>query len=341
MKFGIFDHMDRAKVPLGQQYEERLQLAQAYERAGFHAYHIAEHHGTPLGMSPSPSVFLSALAARTRRLRFGPLIYPLPMYNPLRLAEEICMLDQLSNGRLELGIGRGASQFELQYYGVDVATVQARYFEAYAILMQALAGGTLSYEGKFHSFRTVPIEFEPVQKPHPPLWYGPHNPETVVWPARNNVNIVSNLPSAGVRKITDRYRVEWGAAGHAGPLPFMAINRFLVLADSDDEAAAIAERAYDHWHTSFYRLWVVHGTAPNNVAYPRTFAEVEQMGYGIAGSPAKVRAMLLAQAEEAGINYLVCRFAFGDLTLAESQRSLDLFTRGVMPAFAGMQDAAE
>src|SRR5215210_6249408 len=135
MKFGIFDHMDRAKVPLGQQYEERLQLIQAYERAGFHAYHVAEHHGTPLGMSPSPGVFLSGLAQRRRRIRFGPLISPLPVYNPLRLAEEICMLDHLSHGRLELGVGRGASQFELQYYGVDVATVQARYFEA-SILMQ-------------------------------------------------------------------------------------------------------------------------------------------------------------------------------------------------------------
>jgi alkanesulfonate monooxygenase SsuD/methylene tetrahydromethanopterin reductase-like flavin-dependent oxidoreductase (luciferase family) len=337
MKFGIFDHMDRAKVPLGQQYEERLQLAEAYERAGFHAYHVAEHHGTPLGMSPSPSVFLSALAQRTRQLRFGPLIYPLPMYNPLRLAEEICMLDQLSNGRLELGVGRGASQFELQYYGVDVTTVQARY----AILMQALAGGTLTYEGKFHSFRNVPIECEPVQKPHPPLWYGPHNPETVVWPARNNVNIVSNLPSPGVRKITDRYRSEWSAAGHSGPLPFMAINRFLVLADTDEEALSIARRAYDHWHTSFYRLWVVHNTPPNNVAYPRTFDEIEQMGYGIAGTPDKVRRILLAHAEEAGVNYVVCRFAFGDLTLTESLRSLDLFMREVMPAFASMRDAAE
>lgn len=341
MKFGIFDHMDRAKVPLGQQYEERLQLAQAYERAGFHALLIAEHHGTPLGMSPSPSVFLSAVAQRTRRLRFGPLIYPLPMYHPLRLAEEICMLDHLSGGRLELGVGRGASQFELQYYGIDVATVQPQYFEAFAIVMQALASRTLTYEGKFHSFRDVPMEFEPLQKPHPPLWYGPHNPETVVWPARNNVNIVSNLPSPGVRRITDRYRREWADAGHSGPLPFMAINRFLVLADTDEQAMTIARRAYDHWHTSFYRLWVVHKTPPNNVAYPRTFDEIEQMGYGIAGTPEKVRGMLLAQAEEAGVNYLVCRFAFGDLTLAESLRSLELFERGVMPAFSGMRAAAE
>jgi hypothetical protein len=86
---------------------------------------------------------------------------------------------------------------------------------------------------------------------------------------------------------------------------------------------------------------VVHKTPPNNVAYPRTFDEIEQMGYGIAGTPEKVRGMLLAQTEEAGVNYLVCRFAFGDLTLAESLRSLDLFTREVMPAFAGMRAAAE
>ena len=94
-------------MPLHQQYEERLKLIEAYDRAGFHAYHLAEHHATPLGMAPSPSVFLAAVAQSTKRLRFGPLVYTLSLYHPLRLVEEICMLDQMSGGRLELGIGTG------------------------------------------------------------------------------------------------------------------------------------------------------------------------------------------------------------------------------------------
>src|ERR1700730_16824980 len=119
MKFGVFDHMDHAAVQLAQQNDERLQLTEAYERAGFYAYHIAEHHATPLGMAPSPSVFLAAIAQRTRRLRFGALVYALPLYHPLRMIEEICMLDQLSGGRLDIGFGRGSSPIELRYYGQD------------------------------------------------------------------------------------------------------------------------------------------------------------------------------------------------------------------------------
>src|ERR671915_289809 len=175
MKFGIFDHMDRAKVPLGQQYEERLQLAQAYERAGFHALHIAEHHGTPLGMSPSPSVFLSAVAQRTRRLRLGPLVYALPLYHPMRLIEEIFMLDQMSGGRLDIGFGRGASQIESAMYGNDPAKAELMYVEGLELIMRGLTQKSLNFHGQFYSFDDVPIELEPLQKPHPPVWYGVHS----------------------------------------------------------------------------------------------------------------------------------------------------------------------
>ena len=109
MEFGIFDHLDRSGLPLKEYYEARLKLIETYDRSGFYAYHVAEHHSTPLGMAPSPSVFLSAIAQRTRRLRFGPLVYALPLHHPLRLVEEICMLDHLSGGRLEIGFGRGSS----------------------------------------------------------------------------------------------------------------------------------------------------------------------------------------------------------------------------------------
>jgi alkanesulfonate monooxygenase SsuD/methylene tetrahydromethanopterin reductase-like flavin-dependent oxidoreductase (luciferase family) len=102
MQFGVFDHMDASGEPLAELFENRLRLAEAYDRIGLYALHVAEHHSTPLGMSPSPSVFLALAAQRTKRLRLGPLVYTLPLYHPLRLAEEICTLDQLSGGRLEL-----------------------------------------------------------------------------------------------------------------------------------------------------------------------------------------------------------------------------------------------
>src|SRR5579875_3685770 len=111
MEFGIFDHVDRNGLPLAEFYETRLKLVEAYDRHGFFGYHVAEHHATPLGLAPSPSLYLSAVAQRTARLRFGPLVYLLPFYHPLRLIEEICMLDQMSRGRLQIGVGRGISPF--------------------------------------------------------------------------------------------------------------------------------------------------------------------------------------------------------------------------------------
>ena len=170
MQFGVFDHLDRNNLPLQEYYEARLKLAEAYDQAGFYAYHVAEHHSTPLGMAPSPSVFLSAVAQRTRRLRFGPLVYALPLYHPLRLIEEICMLDQMSGGRLDIGFGRGASQIESAMYGNDPAKAELMYVEGLELIMRGLTQKSLDFHGQFYSFDDVPMELEPLQKPHPPVW---------------------------------------------------------------------------------------------------------------------------------------------------------------------------
>src|ERR1700730_6828703 len=139
VRFGIFDHVERTEVPLEQLYEDRLRLLQDADAAGVYGYHVAEHHSTPLGMAPSPGIFLSAVAQRTKHLRFGPLVYLLPFYHPIRLAEEIAMLDHLSHGRLEVGIGRGQSPIELSLYGQDVGTAPAVFQETLAVMELAFA----------------------------------------------------------------------------------------------------------------------------------------------------------------------------------------------------------
>ncbi len=112
LELGIFDHLDHNGTSLAEQLEDRLKLIGLLEAEGYFAYHLAEHHSTPLGMAPSPSVFLAAVAQRTRKIKFGPLVYVLPLHHPLRLYEEICMLDHLSGGRLQLGVGRGGALLE-------------------------------------------------------------------------------------------------------------------------------------------------------------------------------------------------------------------------------------
>src|SRR6516162_4830757 len=119
IKFGVFDHIERRNDSLDRLYQGRLELLREYDVAGFFCYHVAEHHATPLGMAPSPGVFLAAAAQRTKRIRLGPLVYLLPLYNPLRLASEICLIVYLSGGWLEHAVGRGGSLFHLGYSGVS------------------------------------------------------------------------------------------------------------------------------------------------------------------------------------------------------------------------------
>jgi len=333
MKFGVFDHLDASGAPLAEFYEHRLRLAEAYDRIGIHALHVAEHHATPLGMAPSPSVFLASVAQRTKRLRFGPLVYTLALYHPLRLADEICMLDQLSGGRFELGVGRGVSPIEIEYFGFDPAKSQAMYLEAYQVVLKALRERTLSFEGEYYRFKEVPNPLSPLQKPHPPIWYGLSNPESAEFAAANRFNVVSNAAPKAVRVITDRYRAEWAKKGNdPARIPFIGMARHVVIAGTDAEAMKLARRAYARWWEGFIFLWRRRGLKPPFTTYTEDFDAVLANGQAVVGSPQTVRETIAAQVKDAGLNYFLLRFAFGDLTLEESMHSVNLFANHVQPA---------
>jgi alkanesulfonate monooxygenase SsuD/methylene tetrahydromethanopterin reductase-like flavin-dependent oxidoreductase (luciferase family) len=333
LKFGVFDHLDRGDVPLSEHYENRLRLAEIYDREGFHAYHIAEHHSTPLGMASSPSVFLSALAQRTKRLRMGPLVYTLSLAHPLRLLEEICMLDQMSNGRLELGVGRGSSPYEMQYFGVTAQNAGPLYHESYEVIMQGLQSRTINFQGEYFQFKDVPVELECVQKPTPPIWYGMSHPAAVPWTAQNGVNIVCNGPSAPVRAITDRYRQEWQASplSKERPMPFMGLGRHICIAETRKEAMEAGKRGFDRWYASLQSLWIAHGNPMKSYPIPQDFETSVDAGILLVGTADEVAEGLQREIEISGVNYVLTRFAYGSLTYEESLRSLNLFVREVMP----------
>jgi len=333
MKFGVFDHMDDAGIPHGELFAGRLRLAEVYDRAGFHGYHLAEHHGTPIGCAASPGIFLAALAQRTEKLRFGPLVYLLPFYHPLRLIEEVCMLDQLSGGRLELGIGRGVSPFETANYALDFSQTGAMYHEAFQVLLKGLTADELSFEGKFYRFDKVPMVLKPVQCPHPPLWYGVSIPDNADWPAANDVNVVSLAPPAAVRPIFERYQATRRKLGK-GDTALRGVGRHVVVADTDAKALEIARRAYPRWRTNFFWLFKRHGSAPRvGDLYPESFDQLAALRTAVAGSPQTVRDFIAAEIEATGSNYFVPWLAFGDISVAEALHSVDLFAREVMPAF--------
>jgi alkanesulfonate monooxygenase SsuD/methylene tetrahydromethanopterin reductase-like flavin-dependent oxidoreductase (luciferase family) len=336
MEYGIFDHLDRNELPLHEFYEARLKLIEAYDQAGFYAYHVAEHHSTPIGMAPSPSVFLSAIAQRTKRLRFGPMVYALPLHHPLRLIEEICMVDHLSEGRLEIGFGRGSSPAEIKFYGADPVKAQDVYTEARALILEGLTHKTLTFEGKFFNFKDIPMELQPLQRPHPPMWYGVHSVEAAERAARQSLNMVSLDSAKDTRGYFDRFRQVWREQHGDRPGPKLGLSRFVVIAENQEDALTAARRAYPVWHKHFYFLYSLLGGKP---AHPRPadFDKMMEIGHAVAGNPETVTKFLKRQAEESTLNYLVGQFAFGDLSLAESLRSVELFRRHVMPNLSAIE----
>ena len=331
MKFGVFDHMDvSSAVPLAQQYEERLKLIEAYDRSGFFCYHLAEHHSTPLGMAPSPAVFLSAVAQRSKQMRLGPLVYILTLQNPLRAYEDICMLDQLSGGRIELGLGRGVSPIEIEYYGVDPNESRSIYSEATQIVMKAFTSDTLNFEGKHFRYVDSPVAIKPFQKPHPPLWQGIGAQESIPSAVKNKINMVCNGSSVQVRALTDVYRDQWSKAWSGTP-PIIGMNRHIVVADTEAEAVKLAKSAYLAWYESFIMLWKKKNVQAPLATYSPDYQESVNRGFILAGTAQQVGEMIEKQVADCGINYMMCRLAFGNLPYEASLRSIELLASEIMP----------
>jgi alkanesulfonate monooxygenase SsuD/methylene tetrahydromethanopterin reductase-like flavin-dependent oxidoreductase (luciferase family) len=340
MRFGLFDHMDRSGEDTSAQYETRLQILEACDDAGFYSYHLAEHHGTPLGLAPSPSVFLAAAAQRTKTLRLGALVFTLSLYHPLRLLDELCMLDHLCKGRLDVGIGRGISPIELGFYGVKPDDSPEIFREVTEILLKGFASDVLSHRGKHFKFDNVPIELRPYQKPLPPLWYGLGRPESLDWVASRGINVIGNGPAAVVRRVTDRYRALWQEAGKSAQTqPMMGIGRHMIIADSDAEARELARPAYKQWVDNLLLLWRKHNIPPT-AHFPEDFEAADAAGVCLVGSLATVRDKLRAHVEAAGVNYMLCRVAFGNLPKEASLRTVDYMRGEIMPMYAEARKAS-
>ena len=333
MEFGIFDHLDASGRQLHDYYEDRLKLIELFDRSGFRGYHVAEHHSTPLGMAPSPTVFLSAVASRTERLRFGPLVFALPLYHPLRLVQEICMVDQISKGRLEIGFGRGASPIEASYFGNDHAEAEQTYRDSLDLILKALESGSMDGRGTFHNYPDIPLHVECYQKPHPPLWYGVHSTESADRAARMGSNIVSLDTAEETKEFADRFRGVWNELhGSSKPVPLIGLGIFIFVAEDDDTALRIARRAYPVWHESFNWLFERHNTPLPRHARPAEFDAMAAQGRAVAGSPDTVSAFLEDRLSVSSATYLVGQHVFGDLSPEEATRSVELFASDVMPA---------
>ena len=341
LRFGIFDWIDHNGSEIADLYEQRLRFLEYADNAGFYCYHLAEHQCTPLGMAPSPGVFLAAAAQRTRHIHLGPLVYLLPIYNPLRLIQEICMLDHLSRGRLELGIGRGISPYELAFYNVDARESRDMFHETLEIITSGLATGEVSHEGRYFSFKDVHLQIRPLQRPYPPLWYPTGNPDSIRWLAAEGLNTISHYPPmTEIREHFELYKNVWSE--HEGrsdrlnahvPDPKYGIVRHIYVADSDAQALKDAKAAFAHFIHNFNYLRSVHGDTSGRAEYLADFEARMADGLHIVGSPQTVLARVKEHIAMTGCNYFVGSFFFGTLSPEQTMNSLRLFAQEVMPAF--------
>ncbi len=348
MKVGLFDHLEYAEKPVAALYDERLEFAAAAEAAGIYCLHVAEHHASPICMVPAPSLYLGAVARLTRRMRLGPLVYLLPLYSPLRMIEEISMLDHLSHGRLDIGVGRGVSPYELKYQKIEHEESRGIFIDAYNCICAGMANDPFSYEGKYFQYSEVPMTLRPLQRPRPPFWYGSSNTTGATWAGEQGMHFVANGPTSRAKTNIDAFRAALRKRGGtaASPKPefpggvALGVLRQIVVAESDSEARRIAQPAAEYHLANLNWLRAKHGFSDHadrlRTPGAATYDDLVAEGIVIAGTPERVIAEIARQAETLGTNYLLSYLFFGTMTLAEALRSLKLFSTEVMPKLAAL-----
>jgi alkanesulfonate monooxygenase SsuD/methylene tetrahydromethanopterin reductase-like flavin-dependent oxidoreductase (luciferase family) len=342
MKIGLFDHVEDGARPVAQLFDERIEFAAAADRAGFYCLHVAEHHATPLNLVPVPGIYLAAIARETKRLRFGPLVYLLPLYSPLRLIEEICMLDHLSHGRLDIGVGRGVSPYELEFHNVMHEDSRDIFFEAYECVKSGLLSETLNFKSGRYLYNDVPIALHPLQQPHPPFWYASSSDVGSAWAGEHGLHYVTlgSTPMAKANITTFKTALAKRGAP-AQPKPEFAggvvigVQRHICVAETDAEAHRIFKPAMEAHlaNLNWLRVYKNDTGLTSRVKIPHGTSYEDMVAHGgvIAGSPQTVRAEIERQVGELGINYLLTYMFLGTMSAKDAMGSLELFRTEVMP----------
>jgi natural product biosynthesis luciferase-like monooxygenase protein len=221
---------------------EQMELMRAAEEVGFDSVWPAEHHFTEYGYCASPALSLAAIASETRRIRLGTGVVVLPLNHPLRVAEDYAFLDHLSNGRVDLGIGRGYQPLEFERYGVEQTSTRGQFSEALQVIRQAWTDGRVDFEGEHYRFRDVPIRPRPVQTPHPPIWMAALSPETFELAGRYGLNLLYGSvfglsPDAAKQRRAEYYR-GLAAAGHSAEGRSAGCLVMVYVADTMERARA-------------------------------------------------------------------------------------------------------
>lgn len=312
---------------------------------GFHCAWLVEHHfQRGYSHSSKPELVLAAAAQRTRAIRLGHAVIPLPLHHPVHVAERVATLDILTGGRLEVGIGRGFSPLEYAAFGAQMEASRELADEALAILRASFARRPVTHHGKHYRLDALDILPHVVQAPHPPLWSAAVSPETYAWAAERELGVLAGpfKPWFMVKHDIGRYRAAWTNA--AAPRIGMTVG-VLCLADGA-RAREFAQPAFTWFYRELYKTTLpvleklypgyeqIHelGRFRQLIKLGIDFGLADMAGLTVVGTPAECIAKLRKYAE-AGVTNLLCAFGAGAVESSVVRESMELFAREVMPAF--------
>lgn len=325
MRVGVlqfFSWPDR-KVPLPAVYERALRRVDVMEHAGYEAVWLAEHHFTGYSVCPAIHVMATHVAARTRRLRIGTAVTLAALHHPLRIAEDVALLDVLSGGRVNWGAGRGFDATEFASFGVPPEESGERFREAVEVVLAAWRSERLDFAGKYWRFAGLEVLPRPLQQPHPPTWVAASSEEAIAWAAQRGLSILMDPHSTygEIARKRELYRTRLEAHGHAFAGRELPMARLIALAPTDAEAEAVARRGAA-WTTGSY----VKTKTMN--AFRHDGADVDPTEHYlndviVHGSPARVLDQLRRLEREMFLDSL--------MIAPLSERSFQLFTDEVLP----------
>ena len=336
MQFGVlqfFSWPNRA-VPLPTIYERALERIEIMDRSGaFEAVWLAEHHFNTYSVCPSVHLMGMHAAARTKHLRIGTAVSLAPMYHPLRLAEEVALLDVLSGGRVNWGAGRGNDPTEFGVFGLTRESSYTRFREHVEVVLRCWREERVTYDGEFIHVQNVEVLPKPLQKPHPPVWVAATSPDAIAWAGAEGHSILMDPHSTHVDigKKLIAYREALTAAGHNPEGRTIPIARLIAIAPTDEEAREVARRGAQWTVTSYAnpaRRAAVPGYRPEPAPVTPPVDPIERYVNQVIihGSPSRVVDELLRLREEIGLDYLLCA--------PLSHQSFLLLVNEVLPAIA-------
>ena len=331
MKFGIFIFGDN-HPELGRSnqkyYEEVLTIGEWAEELGFDSFWLGEHHLYWYGTCVSPPMIIAALGQRTKKIRLGPAVAVPSFHNPLIVAEEYALADNLCNGRLELALGSGFSPVEFQQFGMTMEEAKERFWEGAEIILKAWREDAFSHRGKYYRFDDVSLYMKPLQRPMP-VWIAASSDDTLIragqlgWPIMGIPFARSNT-LADVKAKNELYLESYRNAGHKGAAEIMVAMH--IYLDRNEQAAVDGARPCFERAVSFHKT---HRRPGSKIPQLDNIKQ-ERLALFTSADDAVA---ILRDYESVGVTHVIGMVNFGGVPMPAVRRTLELMARDIIPKF--------